>query len=210
MNNTFAIGIPTLNRYDLLKEALDKYYVDFPNTIIYIIDNGDQTIDDTHPNIRVYKTSRNLGVASSWNELCKLIYKDHSHALILNDDVILGRTEEEILNLINTTSYDFYVTLHHWCAFIMPKTTFDKAGQFDEEFFPAYYEDSSCHYRMKLAHCSYHPTEILNPVVFRNSMTIEKDSKINKRFEELKRLYIQMWGGMPGEEKYITKFNQNI
>ena len=36
----FAIGIPTLNRYDLLKPCLMLYERDFPNIDIFVLDNG--------------------------------------------------------------------------------------------------------------------------------------------------------------------------
>ena len=45
MNNVFAIGIPTLNRADLLNPVLKKYAADFPDTKIYVVDNGNQDID---------------------------------------------------------------------------------------------------------------------------------------------------------------------
>lgn len=211
MTNTFAIGIPTLNRYDLLKEALAKYYIDFPNIKIYIVDNGSQGIDYSHPNINIYIPSQNLGVASSWNILLNEIFIDHSHALILNDDIILSRTQDEIQNLIDSNiNQDFFVSPGTWCSFILPKKTFEKVGYFDEEFFPAYWEDNSYHYRLQLANCTYFQTEVLFPKIYRNSQTIAKDKAINKNFEALKALYIKMWGGLPGEEKFITKYNRNI
>jgi hypothetical protein len=39
-------------------------------------------------------------------------------------------------------------------------------------------------------------------------MTISKDPTLNNRFAQNKELYINMWGGLPAEEKYVTKFNQ--
>lgn len=208
--NTFAIGIPTLNRYDLLKDALEKYYIDFPNTKIFIVDNGNQSIDDSHQNVQIYKSHKNLGVAGSWNKLCNLIYEEHSHALILNDDIQFSKQENEISHLINSSDFDFYVGPYYWSVYILPKTTFYKVGGFDEEFFPAYFEDNSFSHKLKLNNCSYFSTEVLLPTLCRNSMTLEKDPTVNSTFEKLKKLYVKMWGGKPGEEKYITKFNENL
>ena len=44
MKHSFAIGIPTINRADLLNPTLQKYFQDFPNVDIYILDNGSQKI----------------------------------------------------------------------------------------------------------------------------------------------------------------------
>jgi GT2 family glycosyltransferase len=210
MKNTFAIGIPTLNRYDLLKEALDRYIVDFPTTHIYIVDNGNQGIDDSNPNITVLKSSYNLGVAASWNVLCNTIFEEYTHALIMNDDIIIGKTESEIYELLNTVTADFYVGPFYWSVFIIFKDIFDKVGGFDEEFYPAYLEDNDYHYRMKLMNCKYIQIEELLPEVCRNSMTLEKEPTINSTFEKLMKFYKEKWGGKPGEEKYLTPFNKNI
>jgi glycosyltransferase involved in cell wall biosynthesis len=41
-NLKFIVAIPTINRADLLNEALAHYFEDFPNTEIVICDNGKQ------------------------------------------------------------------------------------------------------------------------------------------------------------------------
>ena len=44
MIRKFAIGIPTLNRADLLQASLDKYAIDFSDVEIFVIDNGNQEL----------------------------------------------------------------------------------------------------------------------------------------------------------------------
>jgi hypothetical protein len=51
-------------------------------------------------------------------------------------------------------------------------------------------------------------TSFLDPLVYRNSMTIAKEPNLNNRFQQNREMYIQMWGGLPTEEKYTTKFNK--
>jgi hypothetical protein len=43
----FAIGIPTLNRADLLVPSLLKYINDFPGVKIFVLDNGNQDIESS-------------------------------------------------------------------------------------------------------------------------------------------------------------------
>lgn len=210
MKNKLAIGIPTINRYDLLKEALQRYFIDFPNIKIFIIDNGKQNIVEVNKNLNVYVPKTNLGVAASWNKLCNIIFEEHDYALILNDDIILGKTEKEIDELLSKEIYDFYVGSFYWSAFILPKRTFDKIGDFDEYFYPAFYEDNDYDYRRILCNCSRLTTDVLLPTVARNSMTIKKDASLNQSFEDLKQFYKKKWGGEPGEEKFITHFNMNL
>lgn len=125
-NSTFAIGIPTINRADLLNPTLEKYVDDFPNTRIYIVDNGLQNLF-THPNIAVIRPDGNIGVAGSWNLLCQCIFQGRipdgyaayaqvlgtdtvsrlygsfpcSWAWILNDDIYSGKHEEALLHALS-------------------------------------------------------------------------------------------------------------
>ena len=206
----FAIGIPTLNRLDLLLPSLKLYLKDFPNTSIIVLDNGKQNIDSKiqHPNLLVVETEKNIGVAASWNVLCDLIYKNHDYALILNDDVYLGLLEPMVDNFIKSNRKDFYVASQDWCAFILPKNTFNDVGKFDENFFPAYFEDNDYHYRIGLMQKSFHKTPILNPIIYRSSCTISRDSKLNNKFLDLKQFYITKWGGEPTKEKFKKPFNK--
>jgi GT2 family glycosyltransferase len=211
MENKFAIGIPTLNRFDLLHPALLFYTRnDFPNTKIYIIDNGKQGIESQikHPNIVVKEMEKNVGVATSWNLLCDMIFEQNDYALILNDDVYLGRKEWELDNLLSNFKKPFYVTIQDWCSFVLPKKTFKNVGRFDEEFYPAYYEDNDYAYRMSLQ--GYKPFEIpfLNPFLYQASQTIEKEPKIRELIESNKQRYIQKWGGLPKKEKFKKPFNK--
>ena len=46
----------------------------------------------------------------------------------------------------------------------------------------------------------------LNPEIYRASQTLEKEPKILEQSKKNRRLYIDMWGGEPGEEKYTRPF----
>jgi hypothetical protein len=83
-----------------------------------------------------------------------------------------------------------------------------KIGGFDEEFVNPYFEDNSADYKMTLVGAKKTWTSFLDPVVYRNSMSIAKDPTLNSRFMQNKQMYIDMWGGLPNEEKYTTKFNK--
>jgi len=210
--NTFKIivGIPTINRADLLNEALERYFEDFKDTEIFIVDNGNQSIITREEKFAIYRPTENLGVAKSWNTIMDYADKiDATHVLMLNDDIVLGKTEHEISMLLrNNTDADFINSFQNWCSYILKVDMWKKAGKFDEEFFPAYFEDNSFDYKMTLLNAKKTWTSFLDPMVYRNSMSIAKEPFLNYRFQLNRELYVQMWGGLPSEEKYLTKFNQ--
>lgn len=216
MNKKFAIGIPTLNRRDLLEEALEKYLVDFPGTDIYLLDNGQQDLHHwTHPGeserlVQLITCMSNRGVAGSWNELCNWIFHHgHENALILNDDIYWGKNEGQVLTYLSgNPGSSFYGSTKNWCLYLLPKKTFTLVGKFDETFYPAYFEDSDYAYRMKLANCSQLYDTFFDPILYRNSMTLQKDRSINDKFMDNQNYFIKKWGGEPGKEMFSTPFDR--
>lgn len=93
-------------------------------------------------------------------------------------------------------------------GFMINKECWDKVGEFDENFSPAYYEDNDYHYRINLLG--------LKAIVLPTSMFYHYGSRTNaeafdKPFIDSSgnhRYYVQKWGGSPGRETYKTSFNK--
>jgi GT2 family glycosyltransferase len=203
------IGIPTINRADLLNEALANYFEDFKQTEIVICDNGGQEIITRENNFVIYKPEKNLGVSGSWNMI--MDYADKvkaTHVLMLNDDIYLGKSEEEINTIIRLWKPEFLCTELNWCSFILSIDAYKKIGKFDENFFPAYFEDNDYFRRMILLNIPIVMNAMLNPIIYRNSMTILKTPELNNGFEKNRQYYISKWGGQPTQETFSTPFNQ--
>jgi GT2 family glycosyltransferase len=203
-----GIGIPTLNRFDILHPCLLMYKNDFPQNEIYVMDNGKQKISIN--GIQVIENEENIGVAASWNKLLKIIFKNNDHALILNDDIYLGKKLEDIALSIKKKKFNnlFLRATPDWCAFIMPKSVYEKVGEFDECFYPAYYEDKSYEYRMKLKGIPIIKTPILNPKLYQSSQTMVKMPELQEISKKNKLKYIEMWGGEPDREKFKNPFGK--
>jgi GT2 family glycosyltransferase len=218
VNRLFAIGIPTINRADLLNPVLEQYVKDFPGTQIYIQDNGHQELFQ-HRNIRVARNTdsdgkvTNLGVAGSWNNLCRFIFHSADSkpfAWILNDDIYSGRKEKDITDFLQClNSRVCFVSAGNWSNFLIKKELFQKVGEFDEKFYPAYYEDNDYRYRIKLLKddWAYLSHNMLKPDVLRISSSIQKDPTLNAGFQTNLNRYKAKWGGLPEEETYRIPFD---
>jgi GT2 family glycosyltransferase len=208
--NTFFIGIPTINQAELLNESIKKYEQDFPTIDIFIIDNGQQEIKFNSLNVSVIENSWNIGVAPSWNWFMRTGEElGYTHGLILNDDVYLGKNENEVFDFINgeKKEFGFIKSHHHWCAFFLNISTFKKIGHFDEGFYPAYFEDNDYMRRMKLGGVKTLQTDFLDPLIYNNSLSIKKDRSLNENFARNQQRYIEKWGGLPNVETFKTPFN---
>jgi len=204
----FAIGIPTINQKDSLVPILEHYLKDYPGIPIVVLDNGNQDLP-LMEGIHIHESFQNKGVAGSWNYLLYNIYKDHSDtAIILNDDIYLGRPAR-MKQLLSLTRHGFLLNLEHSYAFLLTKYCFYRVGEFDEAFYPAYYEDNDYAYRYSLLyHTSPKRTVLLEPQFARNSASIASNPRLNDRFAANRQRYIEKWGGLPGHERYTTPFNK--
>lgn len=181
---------------------------------IIICDNGNQSlltsansIIASNNNITIYKQKRNLGVAGSWNFLAREILRQHQYALILNDDVIIHKNKNQIAEFIQHNTADFIFAGYGCSSFILPKETYSLIGSFDENFYPAYYEDCDYERRVKVAGLINDRNHFLSAEVFRNSSSAQLNPELNKDYNLNKLRYIAKWGGLPYQEKFIKPFS---
>jgi len=209
----FSIGIPTLNRADLLIPSVQKYLNDFKDTDIHIIDNGNQNLSYLEKNVQIYvhKQIENIGVAASWNKICKLIFAKQDWALIINDDVYLGYENSRVNMCIEMSEVGLVQSELNWSVILINKDLYEYIGEFDEDFYPAYFEDSDYMYRLKLNGLLHEVNHLLNPIEAKVSQTYEKaPDLVNLAMRFNRQRYIDKWGNVPLLEKFTTPFNNKI
>ena len=204
----FSIGIPTLNRADLLNPSLQKYQKDFKGIDIHIIDNGQQELLKTE-NTYIHKEDSNLGVAASWNKLCRIIFQKNDWALLINDDIYLAYTPNTVNAAILKSRVGIVQSAFNWSVILISKKLYEKVGEFDETFFPAYYEDSDYMYRLQMLGLRHEVDLSLNPLVVLQSQTYHKAPElVNKAMKENRLRYIEKWGNSPLLEIFKTPYNK--
>lgn len=154
-----SLGLDT----SLLDRLADS--VDFDVKFRIILNNGPEGAlepwGDAHPDWIVKEPATgNLGVAGSWN-YCAKIFPDEPCWLLMNEDAyflsgyleqICRRADESIDEpvLLLNDSNAFY-------SFVWTAVGKERFGTFDENFWPAYYEDCDYRVRMKLGGVTSHP-----------------------------------------------------
>ncbi len=159
-----VLGTVILNGAHWLKKQIDS--VDFPVENYFIIDNGNACTNDRviqslisrpHKYIKNFTLATmpyNMGCAGGWNMVIKT-YMHSPYWIITNHDVSFGKGFlEEMYNEAQDTEVgmvfgnggDF--NLGSFDCFLIKATTVQSHGLFDENFYPAYCEDSD--YIMRL------------------------------------------------------------
>jgi hypothetical protein len=220
-----AICIPTICCGDLLEESIPPLLLQLgERDDIFILDNGAQELERRLPQgkIHIIEPKHNLGVAGSWNRFLKEIFFNqrpygpkYDWILMLNDDIGLGAQQlNEIKSVLKTDTFsDKWLVYgpYYWSVFAINRACVENVGFFDENFYPAYFEDNDYHYRLKLIDPSRFAEAgtAFSPNVKRNSATLARLPKIN-RFSENQKYYHKKWGGGPGHERYRNPFDQAL
>lgn len=214
-NSMVNICIPTLNRYDLLRQLLTNL---LESTItldaVYIIDNGNRyNIEIPQLNIIVHKPERNLGVAGSWNWFINNVPEIR---IIMNDDIQLY--PDSIGGLVsefdeNNLVFPSGLGISSFSCFILPDNIIKDVGLFDETISPgyAYFEDNDYSHRMSIKGYGIKPANI--NVGHHGSSTLrlytsKERMEHHRKFDLARKNYQRKWGGTPGKEKYHTPFGK--
>ncbi len=162
------LGVPILNRFDLLQRLLDS--LDVPVATLAIVDNSPspngsgpsalhQGLEELqrcgHPLIQQVAIARpfgNFGVAASWNHLLTA-FPDAPLALLANNDVCFAPgVLAAALERIDTGKPQFLPLLpgpQEFSAFLITALTWNRIGLFEEHFYPAYHEDLEYRERLR-------------------------------------------------------------
>lgn len=151
------IGIPLLNRLDLLLKCIEA--LDYPADIVIINNNSSDAQFKRELNslakckgFAVLHQKQNLGVAASWNLIVRTgLTKGYQWFFIGSNDTILHPGSLKAAVDFKKTDGVGIWHLHAFNFFLMRTMTIDLVGWFDENFYPAYKEDQDYSYRCQLA-----------------------------------------------------------
>ena len=221
-----ALGVPVLSRYDLLDRLIASAEdgVVKPHRYL-IVDNGGR-LDVRSPSIAravargavvsVLSPGRNIGVAASWNAILREGHPGYT-VVISNDDITLGpKTLEWLYSKDAIDRHDFVIAeggphANGWCLFMQAPSCAVKVGLYDENFFPAYYEDTDYHRRMKLA--GVDPFRLPTDHTHEGWATIKAEGHDGPTYRgQQKNLeyYAAKWGGPPGGECFSEPFDGKV
>jgi GT2 family glycosyltransferase len=98
----------------------------------------------------------------------------------------------------------------NFSAFMINRECWDKVGEFDEVFAPAYHEDNDFHYRMKLAgvlSVCYPPAMFYHYGSRTQNESLGRPLVSGSAFDDSRTRYITKWGGIPTKEVFTHPYN---
>lgn len=211
--------IPVMNQMQLALETLESINTVYPHKI-YLERNYIE----------------NRGVATAWNIGTRRAIADGcSIVFVLNDDIVISPMAVdhmvEVLrdktigvltgcdhrntlqpHEVATMPYPEYETdildAPDFAFFSYTQETYETVGPFDENFHPAYFEDND--YVIRNLRAGLRPVRSQRAAFFHyGSRTQNSGSPVvpSYQFEVNRNYFVNKWGGLPGEESYLTPFN---
>lgn len=188
-----------------------------------IVDNGDEPLGEVI-GFDVLRPGRNVGCAGAWNLLCRTGFERGADSVILinGDCAVAQDTFERML-----ASERRLVAAQGFSCFRIDRAVWETVGEFDEEYYPVYWEDTDYRRRLALAGEAIDEwplKEVARPshgrATYQSGITHgwlvegagyqgwtgERDAWFRKRWEANRDRYVAKWGGMPGAETHATPF----
>jgi hypothetical protein len=210
---SYEVGIPFVNRPDLLRDAVNSVEPIWGNTVI--IDNSDEGLDPLAWPVEVLKPPVPLSASQSFNWLRKRAIDAGNYAWgFLHNDAVAGEgTAEKFVAFIENLQKEnrkWGIAYSYYDTFAFFSTAMEIAkGPWDTTL-PQYFVDNDARRRSELA--GFETVESHLPVAHVGSQTINSDDewklKNSITFPLYEFYYQKRWGGSPGKETFKTPFNR--
>jgi hypothetical protein len=237
----FSLGIPLYDKsymVDILIDSINRSILK-PKIVIFIVNGKDyisEKVLDFKFDYIIIKNKSNIGVSSSWNKICKISYQEYDceDVILMNEDVVVDKylfyniiNSEGKLTFVNVdcSNNNIYFErdsvatekIYHagYSCFKINNFLYSTVGEFDENFFPAYYEDSDYEKRIDIHQLNHLKSTISANLkhgdACKELFLIEGRKSINRTFTESFSFYNKLLFDMKYENyqnyNYTSKFD---
>ncbi len=199
----YVMVIPVVNTPELLRNCLSSFSI--PKDNLLLIDNSISGFCKEHESIaRVRYFPENLGVGRSWNLGLK---EKHDYTIMCSCTMVFPDGLSKLVeNLYLAASRMLHIG-HAWHCTVLGKKMVEQVGLFDENFYPAYFEDNDWGRRLFLQRRglegfdedTYDQSNLAWLPMKAKSQGDASSIKAGIRVSTKKLLnyYIEKWGGRP-------------
>ncbi len=199
---------------DLVDLVLENYDVD-PGRLL-LVDNSPESVCKKHEarGFRVAYHPHNLGVAASWNLGVKTL-REGEMLWIISQSMFFPKGWSVLTKVAESASAWGINTHHGWKLMGLTKKSFDVVGLFDENYYPAYFEELDWLRRRDLWNVRYegrmqYPHGFVLAGVWGNNIAVYRQQVGQVPWDPQyhgRKYYIAKWGGNGPDEKFIVPFN---
>lgn len=146
----FLVIVPTMSEEVLDKciESIDPKY----HQSLYVVDNTPDGFAQKY-GVPFEHHPENIGISRSWNiGAHAVVENDWDYVVIMSGTIVFEKGMNDLVAQMEANANPYGLeTQHGWHLICFKPKVFKQIGYFDENFYPAYYEDSDYIRRMELA-----------------------------------------------------------
>lgn len=204
----WQVVIPCVGPDWLLSNCLES--MNQPTTPVLVIDNTPDRSLTIPAWAETYRCGKNIGVAASWNLGLR---KGADYTFLLSASMRFKNGLDPFIKMIeqDVSAYGARLGSHAWHAMVIGRKTVELVGYFDEDFYPAEYEDTDYTRRMALVGLPLKSLPELTPAGLTCvGYSIAGKLGLVEKSDIPHEHYLAKWGGEPNEEKFTTPFNGRV
>lgn len=145
----FLVLVPTMSE-EVLDNCIGTINPNYYKNL-YIVDNTPKGFAQKY-GIAYEHHPENLGIARSWNiGVKKVLDENLDYLVLMSATMVFEKGMNDLIAQMEANANQFGLeTQYAWHLICLRSETFRRVGLFDENFYPAYYEDSDFIRRMEL------------------------------------------------------------
>lgn len=166
---------------------------------LLVVDNSSNKFTSGY-DIKTHIPKTNIGVARAWNIGANIVLGEKlDYLVILSATIVFDKGMEDFTEALEVCHNPYGMdTMHGWHLIAIGRKTFETIGLFDENFYPAYYEDTDFIRRMELAGI-HNPMSTVQRLEWANVSARSqgnahgmKSTKVN--MEACRNYFLEKWG----------------
>lgn len=185
----YLVCMPIYKMTDRVRKGFDTIDIPKENILVISFDPACRELEDR---AEVMITEDNLGCSRAWNVALR---RGYDWTFIVSSSMLYPEGFSKVLEVLEKSGEDevFYTQHSFHCSALSPKCV-DRVGYFDENFYPAYYEDTDYDYRINLADDHWNKVHNI-PAICQVDGAATLDG-LRPNVEAMKDYYIEKWGAV--------------
>lgn len=196
----YLVCIPVYKMTDRVRKCFETLDISRENILVI---SGDIMCKELEDRARVIVTDENIGVSRAWN---LGIRENRDWTFLVSSSMVYPQGFSKVVEVLEQSGeQEVFFTQHSYHCNAVSKKCIDKIGYFDENFYPAYFEDADLDYRMNLAGINWKRVYTIPAECQADGAATLDGLRLN--FDALQDYFVSKWGGKPGECRFKVPFN---
>lgn len=198
----YLVCMPIYKMTDRVRKGFET--LDIPPDNILVVSSDPACLE---LQAEVIITDENLGVARIWNIGLK---RRCDWTFLVSSSMLYPEGFSKLVETLDKSGEKhLFLTQHSWHCNAIHSRCVDKVGYFDENFYPAYYEDTDYEHRLDLAGIGWKKVYEV-PAICQVDGAATLDG-LTLQIDPLKKYYVEKWGSVWSEpeprEQWEHPFN---